>query len=252
MFHVHSGEKCTFSHLRNIFFFFLVIPFIPYIFTHTRQWGGGQTGKDVSWFQGWESKDVDHRDPAAQTINQLAFQTLCKHFKQFFLFLLFKASWIWIAWCKLREPVKNVCCTWRCVSHPEKNSTRDLWSTARAVGGGRRARAGTGVDAGLLPCDDGFFPSARGALLRGAEYTLCTVSNHKMVLLPFLSFCFLNTLDKNSGSQNWKDVTLQKLKVLYQYHNTNGVRKWNNRGLCLYSLLIVSKSLVTREKATWW
>lgn len=75
------------------FFFFLVIPFIPYIFTHTRQWGGGQTGKDVSWFQGWESKDVNHRDPAAQTINQvnLPFRLSASISKSFSFFFYSKA-----------------------------------------------------------------------------------------------------------------------------------------------------------------
>ena len=100
--------------------------------------------------------------------------------------------------------------------------------------------------AGLLPGDGGFFPSAGGALLKGAKYSLCTVSNHKILLLPFLSFCFLNTLDKNSGRQHcsWKDATLQKWKVSCQYYSATCVRKWNKRGLCLYSLLIVSKSLL--------
>ena len=106
---------------------------------------------------------------------------------------------------------------------------------SEGCGRGSQSSGRNRVDAGLLPCDDGFFPSARGALLKGAKYTLWTVSNHKIVLLPFLSFCFLNTLDKNSGRQNWKDVTLQKLKVLCQYHNTNGVRKWNNR-VCAYTV----------------
>ena len=94
----------------------------------------------------------------------------------------------------------------------------------------------------------GSFPSARGVFLKGAKCSLCMASNHKIFLLPFLSVCFLNTLDKNSGRQNcsWKDATLQKLKRSCQYYNTTGVRKWDKRGLCLYSLLIVSKSLLTR------
>lgn len=164
--------------------FFFIIPFIPCVFTHTRQWGGRQTGKAISWFQGWESKDVDHRDPAAQTINQLAFQTLCKHFKTFFffflfLFLLFKGSWIWTAWCKLRDPVKRMC-------FPPRGEQRERSTKHSGSWWGRGSQSAGRHEVGPGPRPGGETPS-----LRPGEYFSREQSAHSAWRQTTKYFCFL-------------------------------------------------------------
>ena len=187
MFHVHSGDKTyLFPPEKH---FFLVILFIPCVFTHTRQWGGRQTGKAVSWFQGWESKDVDHRDPAAQTINQLAFQTLQAFQKVFFSFCFF------FFYSKAHEselPGVSWETQWRaCVFHSKENSVRGLRSTVGAdEGEGHRVRAGTRFIRGHGQMVR-LLPFGQGSVSQGSKVLTLHGVKPQNIFASF-SFCLLS------------------------------------------------------------
>lgn len=224
----HSGEKCTFSHLRNIFFFLVFNSF--HICLHTRQWGGGQTGKDVSWFQGWESGMWTEILRPKQWPTYLLglsanpFQTI---------FTLLKPHESELPGVKLETSETCVApghFPW------EEQHERDLWSTARPVGEVQRLSAGTRVVQGCchVTAASSFGPEER---LKEEQSTHSARCQTKWFLLPFLSFCFLNTLDKKQWAK-LKRMYLQ-VKVLFSYSFSWCPEKWSVV-VCAYTVSIVS------------